>query len=560
MLHTVWHYFEPGIMLAILIVAMTSGGAEHAGQGWFAHLARRRRLAVGVVTVLALAGAVLLTLGRGMPAPAIHDEFAYLLHGDTFAHGRLTNPPHPLAVFFDTFHVLQRPTYSAKYPPAQGLFLALGQILWHPVVGVWISFALFCGALCWMLQAWLPPRWALIGAFLMMVRLLAAYGTQQWAYGYWGGSVAALGGALLFGAGRRLWNQPMWSQASLLGVGLAILANSRPLEGLVASIVMLGALAWRYTIASPFKIPASWLNFVAGTATVLLPTMIGMGYYNHQVTGNWRTLPYRVHLEQYTQVPIFLWQKGIAVEPTYTSRTQREFHSTYEKSDWDLSRTACGLASLIAERIAAPVRYYVGWLLLVPFVIGISSLRPWSLFTTLSIGALWLVGLQTSWFLPHYTAPVVCLFTYQIATGLRRLSHWRFRDRYVGHTLVQLTMLAYLALAVATVVPPGVKSVGWQHDRVRLEEQLIQSGGKHLVIVHYEPTHIYHQEWVYNSAEIDRSPLVWAREHTSVDSLLNYYHDRTVWRLYADEKPPRLEQVRGPVEATSGGAKSDHEH
>ena len=45
---------------------------------------------------------------------------------DTLRHFRLANPPHPFPQFFETFFVLQEPTFSSIYPVGQGMALALG--------------------------------------------------------------------------------------------------------------------------------------------------------------------------------------------------------------------------------------------------------------------------------------------------------------------------------------------------------------------------------------------------------------------------------------------------
>jgi hypothetical protein len=131
---------------------------------------RKIWIARAAIPAIVFAGCIAVLALLHEPVPRLHDEFSYLLLADTLAHGRVVNPAVPLPEFFETFHVITMPVYASKYFPAQGVFLAIGEKLTgHPAVGVWFSSALACAAIFWMLEAWIDPGWALLGALLMAV-------------------------------------------------------------------------------------------------------------------------------------------------------------------------------------------------------------------------------------------------------------------------------------------------------------------------------------------------------------------------------------------------------
>src|SRR5439155_4280530 len=141
---------------------------------------RRRWLSVVLVALVSLLMSAALSLLVRMPQPAVNDEFSYLLAADTFAHGRLSNPAHPLWIHFESMHIIHQPTYASKYPPGQGLMLALGQLVTgEPIVGAWLSGALASAAICWLLLGYLRPRWAVLGGILAALHPLLLAWSQS---------------------------------------------------------------------------------------------------------------------------------------------------------------------------------------------------------------------------------------------------------------------------------------------------------------------------------------------------------------------------------------------
>jgi hypothetical protein len=136
----------------------------------FARLACRKRLSVVLVGASVLILRLSILPFCPIPLPFVQDDFSFLLAANTFALGRLTNPTPAMWLHFESIQITMQPTYMSMYFPAQGLILAAGKVLFgHPWFGLLIVNALLCAALCWMLQAWLPPTWALLGGLIAVL-------------------------------------------------------------------------------------------------------------------------------------------------------------------------------------------------------------------------------------------------------------------------------------------------------------------------------------------------------------------------------------------------------
>ena len=154
----------------------------------------QKRYRVLVFGLLGFFGAMTAAQLRGLPLPYIHDEFAYLLTAETFAHGRLTNPTHAMWHHFESFHIIHDPSYQSKYPPGQALLLAAGiSVLGDAAWGLWLGAGLLAAAVAWCLYILLPPAWAGVAALFWTIHVVW---TSYWSQSYWGGSLAATGGAL----------------------------------------------------------------------------------------------------------------------------------------------------------------------------------------------------------------------------------------------------------------------------------------------------------------------------------------------------------------------------
>ena len=500
---------------------------RHAGM-----IARHRLASCLAIGILVLFIRGLLLPWWLVPKPAIYDEFSYLLQADTFAHGRVTNPTHPLWKFFESPYVLQHPTYASKYPPGQSLFLAFGQTLFgDPWVGVWLSCGLLAAALVWTLQGWLPPGWALLGGLFALPLSINSY----WMNSYWGGSVAAIGGALLLGGYARVVRHKQTWYAPVMGISIFLLANTRPYEGLVFTIPV--------AIAFLFSRPR-WPSLASITAIVAVG-FAATGYYNRALTGSALQLPFTEYARQYARIPLFNFQPLKASNADVTP-AMYDLHQNWEVSEWNKARTLGLLPMRVQDWRTTASTIFGSAMVAVLIVVFFPDLwrdrrirLPFLCVLAALAGSLIEVR-----FYEHYAAPVTAALFIVAVQALRHLRQWRPSGRFLSRAIPILALGFAAATQIVVLVRPA------RHPAIATRDTMAAAlrdvGRKHVILVRYTGHQSPHEEWVYNGADIDSQDVIWAHDLGAASNapLLEYYKDRKIWLFQPDINFTKVDPYR----------------
>ena len=394
--------------------------------------------------------------------------------------------------------------------------------------------------MCWALQGWLPPRWALLGSLIALDLCLFSY----WMNSYWGGAVAGIGGALVIGAYIRVIK--MRNDAWLFGAGAAILLFTRPYEG--------------FLLVAPTAV-AMWIRTKQRRAHVWLPILaIGAAavawtaFYDYRVTGNPLRMPYQEYFAQYETV------QPLIVMPVQHTKVFRHFDLEFLDQVWarDQNRKARSwrLLAMRAGDLYQTVSVMYGdplWLMvLLPGLAAVWLFAKRMRLLLILAGILVAGAAIELIFYPHYAAPFTAVLLILLVQSLRHLRVWAIRNLRGGKAMGRFVILALCGSLIGIGLAAEAVRVYQRRtpDRIQaknarkgsIENDLLENHpGKHVIFVRYTGTQSPHEEWIYNLADIDAQPVIWAQDMGGENSnLVAYYRDRSFWMFQPDVDPRYL--------------------
>ncbi|MCA9126839.1 MAG: hypothetical protein KDB22_07135 [Planctomycetales bacterium] len=513
--------------------------------------------------------------------PRIHDEFSQLLSADTLLHGRMANPRPEVWQPLQSFHIIMNPSYASKYPLGPGLLIAAGIfLLGSPVSGCWFAACICSSSICWMLAGVTNRRWAIFGGLLVAVHPAMQ---TSWSATLMSGWLTAAASALVLGALLRLRRRFSPIASVVLGMGVAMLALTRPYEGLVYTIVSAGIL-WCIWHRKPLA--RRMIDSVRISCLAIVPVGCALAItllQNQATTGHWTRMPYQVHEQTYGVAPLFIFQhqRNPSMSPEEVPGTLRDYHYGWSLESYTARAGFTGWLLGITQSLYHIVSFWGLSCSLLPL-----AARPWSsrfrllqlLFLAIVIQIM--ASSLVCWVFPHYLAPILPWLVVLSVIGLKHTLHswkkstvrkssssspkrergiqaigdlgpiavrianarpralWRQSPLVCGLLMWQLAFLSYAAYRL-----PFRGNREWAIRRHQMERQLLAMPGQHLVLVHYLPDHSFHEEWVYNRAAPAEAAVLWAhgeREEWNQQLISMYGQTHQIWHAYVGQRGPKL--------------------
>jgi hypothetical protein len=460
--------------------------------------------------------------------PRLHDEHAYLLQSRMIAIGRLWEPPHPAADFFENFFVLSHPVYAPIYFPGTALlnapFVRLSMPYWlMPLLAAGLVVALTYHLVTTLLDGVL----GLVAAIFVV----ANWGLREFSTMVMAPVPMTLLGLLIFWAWLHWRREKRWRWAVILGACMGCAAVTRPVDAIAFSLPVCIAIAfesWRLPVRR--NVVMVLLLVIAAA-----PFLAVQGALNRGATGNiWRT-PYTAYLEENQPGGEFGFHKlRVDARPASLLAQKQDYFFNYRLDDIR-RHTIANLPRELVRRViwTGICTVSAGFLgvLLIPSIFGLNEFRRWVVLSTAPLFIC--LYLPNPFFLVHYTLPLVPIAAFMIALAVHVMARSDFRSE---------TFLSLVVIAVCVSMLPELRSdirdgtVPPMPINALVHEQLASAvEGPSVVLFRFRPSDNVIEEPVYNDDVVwpDDAPVIRAHDLGARNvEIARYYAARQPWRNF----------------------------
>jgi peptidoglycan/LPS O-acetylase OafA/YrhL len=310
-------------------------------------------------------------------------------------------------------------------------------------------------------------------------------------------------------------------------------------EALVLGVLLAVLILWWILKESGLTMPQASQRIILPAIAVVLITAAFTLYYDWRVTGDPLMVPNQLHRKTYGVPMSFYWQSDMQGGHYRLKAIQDNFD--WQKSEYMKRYSLKALIGAEVKMLTRVWRFFVGYqftlfMLLVPFV-AMKNRRLRILLVLCTIALL--ASLLYPLIQPHYLAPYTGVCMLFILAAMRFVRKWTWHGQPIGAVLV---LASLPAAGMQNWTSPREEELTARTLKIDISNQLLRSGGKHLIFVRYAPNHHFYNEWVHNRANIDAAPIVWAQEvdAQSDAAMVRYFADRKIWVIEADKAEAAL--------------------